>query len=75
MRSCRVGYNGLELFSNLMHMPSAMASKAFDGIIRTLSNSCEKIAEKSMNGTATEIHDFSKCSDYIVNTSISLDGS
>ena len=74
MRSCDVGYNGLELSSNLMNMPSAMLSKAHDDIVKKLSDSCEKIAEKSMNDGATEIHDLSKSSDSVVNTNISLDG-
>ena len=52
-----------------------MASKAYDDIVKTLSDSCEKIAEKSMNDAATEIHDLSKSSDSAVDTSISLDGS
>ena len=74
MQSCGIGYNGLELFCNLMNMPSAMASKAYDDIVKTLSDSCEKIAEKLMNDAATEIHDLSKSSDSVVDTSISLDG-
>ena len=47
-----------------------MASKAYDDIVKTLSDSCEK-----MNDAATEIHDLSKSSDSVVDTSISLDGS
>ena len=74
MRSCGIGYNGLELFCNLMNMPSAMASKAYDDIVKT-SDPCEKIAEKLMNDAATEIHDLSKSSDSVVDTNISLDGS
>ena len=58
-----------------MNMPSAMASKAYDDIVKTLSDSCEKIAEKLMNDAATEIHDLSKSSDSVVDTNISLDGS
>ena len=75
MRSCGVGYNGLELFSNLMNMSSAMTSKTYGDIVRTLSDSREKISEKSMNDADTEIHDLSKSSDSVVNPSISSDGS
>ena len=57
-----------------MNMPSAMASKTYDDV-KILSDSCEKIAEESMNDAATEIHDLSKSSDSVVDTSISLDGS
>ena len=56
-------------------MSSPMASKAYDDIVKTLSDSCEKIAEKSMNEAATEIHDLSKSSNSVIDTSISLDGS
>ena len=57
-----------------MNMPSAMASKAYDDIVKT-SDSCEKIAEKSMNDAAADIHYLSKSSHSVVDTSISLDGS
>ena len=57
-----------------MNMPSAMASKAYDDIVKT-SDSCEKIAEKSMNDAAADIHDLSKSSHSVFDTSISLDGS
>ena len=57
-----------------MNMPSAMAWKAYDDIVKT-SDSCEKIAEKSMNDAAADIHDLSKSSHSVVDTSISLDGS
>ena len=57
-----------------MNMPSAMASEAYDDIVKT-SDSFEKIKEKSMNDAATDIHDLSKSSHSDVDTSISLDGS
>ena len=43
VQPCGVGYNGLELFSNLMDMSSAMASKAYDDTDKTLSDSCKKM--------------------------------
>ena len=55
MRSCGLGYSGIERFTSFMNMSRPMTRDNFDKITNLCKVASKKVAEKSMQDAAKEI--------------------
>jgi len=55
MRACGQGYTGLERFTSLMDMPSAMTNNNYDKMVQRFTTTAKEVAEETMQEAAQEI--------------------
>lgn len=74
MRSCGLGYSGIERFTSFMNMPRPMTRNNFDKITNLCKVASKKVAEKSMQDAAKEIRIKKGDENAVTDTGITNDG-